>query len=437
LAIEPTIAAAKTVGSLWALLLALSELFFAMPEEEARDFFSQLSGDDQFDLIADLPSTQKRSWLQALPPDDIADLIQSFPLADREGILILLDSVTRKEVTALLAYAEDEAGGLMNPRFVRLRPDVQVDVAIRYIRAQSRILKEAIPYMYVLDHEQKLLGVVSFKDLLLAESDHKVSDIMTTDLISLPDTMDQEEVSRVFAQNDLSALPVVDEWGHIKGVVTVDDIVDVVEEEATEDFQKLGAVESIDEPYLQTSITHMLRKRGGWLVILFVSEMLTSTAMSFFEHEMQKAIVLTLFIPLIISSGGNSGSQATTLIIRALALKEVRLRDWIRVFFRELATGFMLGAILGLIGFVRIIFWPTRETLYGQHFGLLAVTIGFAVMGVVLWGSLIGSMLPFMLKKLGLDPASASAPFVATIVDVTGLIIYFTVSKIVLTGTLL
>jgi magnesium transporter len=217
----------------------------------------------------------------------------------------------------------------------------------------------------------------------------------------------------------------------------VDDIVDVVEEEATEDFQKLGAVESIDEPYLQTSITHMLRKRGGWLVILFVSEMLTSTAMSFFEHEMQKAIVLTLFIPLIISSGGNSGSQATTLIIRALALKEVRLRDWIRVFFRELATGFMLGAILGLIGFVRIIFWPTRETLYGQHFGLLAVTIGFAVMGVVLWGSLIGSMLPFMLKKLGLDPASASAPFVATIVDVTGLIIYFTVSKIVLTGTLL
>lgn len=423
----------------WASLPTESRLeaFHALSREDAEEIFLNLTAVDQFEIIHELTPLQKRSWIRLLAPDDAADLIQEFPHEERAQMLALLDLVTMREVVALLAYAEDDAGGLMNPRFIRLRPDVSVEVAIRYIRAQAKAKVETIHYVYVLDHEQKLLGALSFRDLLLAPPDGTVSDIMKTDLVTLPEDMDQEEVGRQFSNHSLSALPVVDAEGRMKGIVTVDDAVEVVEEEATEDMHKLGGSEALDEPYLQISLLDMIRKRAGWLVILFVGEMLTATAMGYFHAEIERAVVLALFIPLIISSGGNSGSQATSLMIRSLALREVRLRDWWRVLRRELMVGVCLGAILGVIGLIRILIWPNRETLYGEHYQRIGATVAASLIGVVLWGSLAGSMLPFMLRRLGFDPATASAPFVATLVDVTGLVIYFSLASLILGGVLL
>lgn len=413
------------------------EAFYELPREDAEELFLLLSPADQYELIHELQNNQKRSWIRLLAPDDTADLIQQFPHEERAQMLALLDITTMREVVALLAYAEDDAGGLMNPRFIRLRPDISVDVAIRYIRAQSKAKIETIHYVYVLDQEQKLVGAMSFRDLFLAPPDKLVSEIMVTDLITLPEDMDQEAVGRKFSQCGLSTLPVVDAEGKMKGIVTVDDVVEVVEEEATEDIQKLGGTEALDEPYLQINLFRMIKKRAGWLTFLFIGEMLTATAMQFYEKQIEQAIVLALFIPLIISSGGNSGSQATSLVIRAMALQEVRLRDWWRVFVRELVAGLSLGVILGLIGMIRILAWPSRETLYGEHFQMIAVTVSAALVGVVLWGSLAGSMLPFVLRRVGFDPATSSAPFVATLVDVTGLVIYFTVASFFLRGILL
>ncbi len=413
------------------------EAFFALSREDAEEIFLSLSAVDQYDLVKDLQSAQKRGWIRILAPDDAADLIQQFPFEERAQMLALLDITTMREVVALLAYAEDDAGGLMNPRFVRLRPDVSVDVAIRYLRAQSKAKIETIHYVYVLDPEQHLLGAMSFRDLFLAPPEKLVSEIMATDLVSLPEDMDQEEVSRKFAQCGLSALPVVDADGKMKGIVTVDDVVEVVEEEATEDMHKLGGTEALDEPYLTIDLFEMIKKRAGWLTFLFIGEMLTATAMQFYEKQIAQAVVLALFIPLIISSGGNSGSQATSLVIRAMVLREIRIQDWWRVFVREVVVGGSLGIILGLIGMIRILAWPSRDQLYGVHYRLIAGTVASALVGVVLWGSIAGSMLPFVLRKLGFDPATSSAPFVATLVDVTGIVIYFTVASIVLHGTLL
>jgi magnesium transporter len=413
------------------------DAFFGLPREDAEDLFLFLGSGDQHELIQDLPNTQKRGWIRLLAPDDIADLIQEFRHDERAQMLALLDITSMREVVALLAYAEDDAGGLMNPRFVRLRPDVSVDVAIRYIRAQSKAKIETIHYVYVLDQEQRLVGALSFRDLFLASPEKLVSEVMITDLITLPDDMDQEAVSRKFSQCGLSALPVLDAEGKMKGIVTVDDIVEVVEEEATEDMHKLGGTEALDEPYLTITLPKMIRKRAGWLMFLFIGEMLTATAMQFYEKQIERAVVLALFIPLIISSGGNSGSQATSLVIRAMALHEVRLRDWWRVFARELVVGLSLGVILGVLGMLRILAWPSREVLYGEHFKLIGMTIAGALVGVVLWGSLAGSMLPFILRRVGFDPATSSAPFVATLVDVTGLVIYFSVASYFLQGALL
>lgn len=423
----------------WPSLLEEDRLraFQSLSRPDAEDLFLTLTAANQYDLIKDLPNIQRRSWIRLLAPDDAADLVQQFAHEERAQILALLDIGTMKEVVALLAYAEDDAGGLMNPRFIRLRPDVSVDVAIRYLRAQAKAKVETIHYVYVLDHEQKLLGAMSFRDLLLAHPDKLVSEIMKTDLITLPEDMDQEEVGRRFSQSGLSALPVIDPEGRMKGIVTLDDAVEVVEEEATEDIHKLGGTEALDEPYLQISILEMIKKRAGWLTILFIGEMLTASAMGYYEKEIERAVVLALFIPLIISSGGNSGSQATSLIIRALALQEVRMKDWWRVFRRELVVGSALGLILGVISMMRIYLWPNRTTLYGEHYGLIAGTVAMSLFGVVLWGSLTGSMLPFVLRRLKFDPATSSAPFVATLVDVTGLVIYFTIATIMLHDVLL
>jgi magnesium transporter len=291
--------------------------------------------------------------------------------------------------------------------------------------------------VYVNDAEHRLVGVVSLRELFAAPSDRTVRDIMSTELVTARADMDQEELSRLFAEHDLQAIPVVDGQGHMQGIVTVDDIVDVLQEEATEDIQKIGGTEALDAPYLEVRYSSMLRKRVVWLAVLFVGELLTATAMGRFEHEIAKAVVLSVFIPLIISSGGNSGSQASTLVIRAMALGELKLGDWWRVVHREVLQGVSIGAVLGVIGLARVFLWEALFHRYAPNTVVLAFTVAFSVAGVVTFGTLAGSMLPFLLKRAGLDPASASAPFVATLVDVTGIVIYFTIASMLLHGTLL
>ena len=413
------------------------EKFKNLPRTEAEDLFLSLKTHDQAELIAEASHLEKRSWVRLLAPDDVADLIQEMGVEHKDDLLSLLDPQTKREVIALLAYAEDAAGGLMSTRFVRLRPDMSVDEAISYLRIQAKTHVESIYYAYVLESDQKLLGVISFREIFSAAPGTKIADIMHTDILKLPPEMDQEQIGRIFSQHDLMALPVVDEQGIMKGIVTFDDIAHAIQEEATEDIHKLGGVESLDAPYMKISMIEMIKKRAGWLLVPFLGEMFTATAMGYFQTEIERAVVLALFIPLIISSGGNSGSQASTLIIRAMALGEVRLRDWWRVLGRELMAGLALGICLGFVGLCRILIWPTREALYGPHYVLVAVTVMLSLIGIVLWGTISGSMLPFLLKKVGFDPASASAPAVATLVDVTGLIIYFTVASIVLHGVLL
>src|SRR5881409_1383206 len=376
-----------------------------LPHADAEDLLLSLPARDQAELILETSAGERRSWMRLLPPDDAADVVQAASQDEREGLLALLDEPTRKEVAALLAYAEDDAGGLMNPRYARLRPDMSVDEAITYLRRQARERLETIYYMYVLDAEQRLLGVVSFRDLFAAPPEKKVRDIMHTEVVTAPESMDQEALSRLFAEHDFLAIPVIDAERHVKVIVTVDDIVDVVQEEATEDIQKIGGMEALDAPYLEIGFASMVRKRAGWLAILFVGEMLTATAMGFY--------------------------------VRALALGEVKLRDWWRVVRREIGAGLSLGAILASIGLVRILLWQVLFQTYGDHYLPIALTVATSLIGVVTWGRIAGSMLPLALRRMGFDPASASAPFVATLVDVSGLVIYFSVASLILRGTLL
>lgn len=413
------------------------DVFAMLGREDKEDLFINLSYDYQAELFTEIPHAERRSLIRLLAPDDIADLIQNLDHETQSIALGYLDYTTLVEVKALMAYAEDEAGGLMNSRFARLRPEMTVEEAIRYLRAQSKSHIETIYYAYVLDRSQVLLGVVSLRELFLATSKMTMQEIMNTDLVTVLQDEDQESISKTFSNHNFLALPVVDEHNVMKGIITVDDVVEVIEEEATEDIHKLGGMEALGEPYLDIALPSMIKKRAGWLMALFIGEMFTATAMSHYEHDIAKAVVLALFIPLVISSGGNSGSQATTLIIRAMALGEVRLKDWWRVLSRELISGLSLGLILGAIGMVRILLWPGKEVLYGEHYVLVALTVSFSLVGIVLWGTLAGSMLPFLLRRLGLDPATSSAPFVATLVDVTGLMIYFTVASFLLKGILL
>jgi len=377
-------------------------------------------------------------WMRLLEPDDAADVVQEAAEEQREKLLNLLDGPTRKEVTVLLAYAEDEAGGLMNPRYVRLRPEMSTDEAFSYVRRQTGERIENIYYAYVLDNQQRLLGVVSLRQLFAAARDKKVRDVMRSELVTVPEQMDQEEVSHLIAQHDLMALPVVDDEGRMKGIVTVDDIVDVVQEEATEDMHKIGGTEALEAPYLQVALPEMLKKRVGWLAALVMLGFLTVLAMRHFKDQLDQALVLALFVPLIISSGGNSGSQAATLVVRAMALGEVRLRDWWRVIRRELAVGFGLGSVMGTIGLATTLVWQASFVSHGgEHQFLVALTVACAILAVALWGTLVGSMLPFVLRAFGFDPASASAPLLSTLVDASGLMIYFTIATVVLRGTVL
>lgn len=438
LAVKPL----RTVNSLveaWSSLSKVERLqtFQELSRQDAEDIFLSLPTTHQAEIYSSVADSERRSWIRLLAPDDAADLIQELQPELRTESILLLDSPTRTEVYALLAYAEDKAGGLMNSRFLRLRPEASVDEAIRYLRAQINSQVESMTYAYVLEADQKLIGVVSFRQLFTAPPDKRVMNIMKTDLITIPEEMDQEKISILFSKQGLMAIPVIDQNHHMKGIITIDDIIHVVQEEATEDIQKIGGTQVLEGSYLETNIFQMVKKRIGWLAMLFIGELFTATAMGYFSSEIERAVVLALFIPLIISSGGNSGSQASTLIIRAMALGEVQFKNWWQVFFREICSGLLMGSMLALIGLSRILLWPNRTALYGEHYMLVGLAVAASIISVVLWGGLVGSMLPFILRRLGFDPAAASAPLVATLVDVTGLVIYFSLAALILTGTVL
>ena len=434
----PTADPARTasLADAWATLDAdeRAEAFESLSHLDAPDFFMSLPAADQASLLSRLPVQERRLWFRMLAPDDAADLIQHSPPEEHGALLDLLDHRTRTEVHALLTYADEVAGGRMNPRYASLRPEMRVDEALSYLRLQAAPHETLIYYGYVLDAEQHLLGVISFRELFTARSSQLVRDVMRTDLVTVPEELDQEEVAQLIASHDLLAVPVVDAEGRIKGIVTADDIFDVVRQEATEDIHKFGGIESLDLPYFRTRMLTMVRKRAGWLTVLFLGGILTASVMSVFTSEIEEALVLTLFVPMIISSGGNSGSQASTLIIRAMALDEIRLRDWWLVARRELVAGLILGAILAIVGVIRIVAWEAFFESYGGDSLELAATVSVSLLAVVTWGSMAGSMLPFLLMRFRLDPATASAPFVATLSDVAGIVIYFTVARIFLLG---
>jgi magnesium transporter len=411
--------------------------FLKLDKLDQEIIWMNVSSNYQLEIYKELPYKIRHLFIQLLPPDDIAELIQNLEDAMKPFVFKCLDSSTLSEVKAIMAFAEDKAGRVMNPRFARLRPEMTAEEAIRYLRMQTNSQVETIYYAYVLNQNQKLLGVISLRELILAASEKTINQLMKVDIVTISQDEDQKDISKAFSNHNFLALPVVDENKVMKGVITLDDVVEVIVEETTDDIQKMGAMETLGGPYLDINIFTMIKKRAGWLMALFIGEMFTASAMSHYEGQIAKAVVLALFIPLVISSGGNSGSQATTLIIRAMALGEVRLKDWWRVLSRELFSGLTLGVILGSIGMIRILLWPHREILYGEHYILVAMTVAFSLVGIVMWGTIAGSMLPFLLRRLGLDPATSSAPFVATLVDVTGLIIYFSVASIFLKGILL
>ena len=380
-------------------------------------------------LFLNRSAKSQRRWF---PSSDFTDQV----LQQASQMEVTVVAERSRHGQAASPYPEDEAGALMHAGYVSLSPEMTVEEAITATRQQAGQV-EMIYYAYALDESQHLMGVASFRELLSAERSRRVRDVMRTDYVFVSEDADQETVAQLLAKRRLLAVPVLDQEGRMQGVVTSADVAGLVQQEASEDILKIGGMEALDGPYLEVTFGQMVRKRAGWLAILFVGEMLTATAMGFFSAEIERAVVLALFIPLIISSGGNSGSQATTLVIRAMALGEIRLRDWWRVIRRELAAGLTLGTILGVIGISRIFLWHGLRGTYGPHYGVVALTIGCSLIGVVMFGTTAGSMLPFILRRCGLDPASASAPFVATLVDVTGLIIYFSVASVILRGILL
>jgi magnesium transporter len=411
-------------------------VFRLLPRDQAADVFSYLSQERQEELLKAMGREEVADILNAMSPDDRTSLLEELPANVIQQLLNLLSPEERIVASQLLGYGEDSIGRLMTPDFVRIRPHWTIDQAVDHIRRYGKD-SETMGMVYVIDENNKLVDDLRIRQILLAAPESLVSEIMDFRFVSLKATDHRETAVEVFKDADLIALPVTDTEDVLIGIVTVDDILDVAEEEATEDIQKMGGSEALDEPYMKIAISKMVQKRATWLIILFLSEMLTATAMGRFEDEIAKAVVLSIFVPLVISSGGNSGSQASTLIIRAMALGEVKLRDWWNVMKREILSGLSLGGILGTIGFIRISAWHFLFSAYGDHWFLLALTVGIALVGIVLWGSLAGSMLPFFLRRVGLDPATSSAPFVATLVDVSGLIIYFTVAGFILHGTLL
>jgi magnesium transporter len=415
----------------------LKAFLTALGSERAAEVLGYLDADVRAEFLEAISPQQAAELVTQMTPDDRADTLDEIDEEHAEEILSEFPAAEREETEKLLSYDPDSAGGLMTTEVVSVAENMTVEAALENVRTVARSgRKEAMNAIYTTDPQGRVVGVMSLRELLAAPSGAKINEIAWSEVVSVSPIADREEVARVIANYDLLAVPVVSESGHVMGVVTVDDVIDAIQEEQTEDVQKLGGLEALDEPYMQVSILGMLKKRAGWLSILMISEMFTTSALQHFDGELQKLPVLELFVPLVMSSGGNSGSQATSLITRAMALKEVKLGDWWRVAVRELPSGIALGAILGVIGVIRIIIWQKLGLYdYGKNgvpYMQVAATIFCALIGIVTFGSLAGSMLPFILRRLGFDPASASAPFVATLVDVTGLVIYFTVALVVL-----
>jgi magnesium transporter len=402
----------------------------------AVNVFRILDFPTQERIIKKLTGQKVGEIINELPPDDRTAFFAELHGDAVKNLILHLSPADRKEALSLLGYEEESVGRLMTPDYVAVKKTWDVTRVLSHIRRYGKN-SETIDVIYVIDENGVLLDDIRIREILLVKPETKVSDLMDGRLISLSAADPQEEAINVFRMNNRTALPVIDAEGILLGIVTVDDILWIANEEYTEDIQKIGGTEALEEPYLDINLFLLVKKRVGWLIILFFSEMLTATAMSYFGDEIEKVVVLAFFVPLIISSGGNSGSQASTLIIQAMALGEVTIADWWRVMRRELLSGLMLGVTLGIIGFLRIAAWSMFSTIYGPHWLLVGFTVGFSLVGVVLWGSLAGSMLPLLLKKLGADPATSSAPFVATLVDVTGLIIYFTVAVLFMKGVLL
>lgn len=414
-------------------------LLNALPAERAADVLEYLSDDLRTAILEEMSTPQAARLVAEMTPDDRADALEELEEETYEDILSDLPTAAREETERLLAYEPDTAGGLMTTEFVSVPENTTVEEALAGVRRIARAgRREAMHAIYATDEQGRLKGVLSLRELLAAPEGAKISDIAWEEVVSITANADREEVVSLTSNYDLVALPVVDESERIVGVITVDDAMDAMAEEHTEDVQKFGGMEALDEPYLQIGFVAMMRKRVVWLIALFVGQMLTTSAMQQFQSQLTQALMLTLFIPLIISSGGNSGSQATSLIIRAMALGEVTLADWWRIARRELPLGLALGLVLGVLGVLRIVVWQQLGLWdYGEHYLLVALTVGATLIGVVAFGSLAGSMLPFLLSRAGLDPASASAPLVATLVDVTGLTIYFSVALFLLSGILL
>lgn len=423
------------------LLVELSEkerviIFRLLSKELAADTFEYMDFDTQMELLKSMGREETAVILNEMDPDDRTALFEELPSAAAKQLIQLLSPEERKTAVTLLGYPENSVGRLMTPDYIAIKPSFTIQQTLDFIREHGKN-KETLNIVYVVDDNGKLIDDVKIKDFLLAPLDHTVADLMDENFVGLHVFDDQETAVEAFKKYDRVALPVVDRAGMLIGIVTVDDVFDVAEEEATEDIHKLAAIQVLEDSYSTIPLFEMIKKRGSWLAVLFVGEMFTATAMGYFEDEMRRAIVLTLFIPLIISSGGNSGAQAATLVIRALSLGEVTLRDWFIVFKRELYTGLALGVVLAIIGFLRIFVWELTTDIYGEHWFLIGATVSLSLIGVVLWGTISGSMLPFILKKFGLDPATSSAPLVATLVDVFGVVIYFSIALFLLSGTLL
>jgi magnesium transporter len=411
-------------------------LLRSLPRDVAAGTFEFLDLAAQRALLKSMGREDVASVLDHMAADDRTVLFEELPANITKQLLALLSAEERSVALSLLGYRAGTVGRLMSPDYIEVKKELTIKEVLDYVREHGRD-SETLNVIYVVDDAGVLIDDIRIRDFLLAPLDRLVSDLMDFHFSFLNATDDQASAVATFKKEDRKALPVIDSEGKLIGIVTIDDILALVENTTTSEIQRIGGTESLDEPYMKIALTRMVKKRGGWLVILFLGEMLTATAMGFFEGEIAKAVVLALFVPLIISSGGNSGSQATTLIIRALALGEVQLRDWWRVLRREVLVGLLLGCILGAIGFLRIGAWSLFSSIYGPHWLMVGCTVGFSLVGIVMWGSVAGSMLPFVLRRVGFDPATASAPFVATLVDVTGLVIYFTVALIFLRGTLL
>lgn len=410
-----------------------------LPRELAIEILDKPELDFGAEIIEAIPRHVAAPLLAGMSADMAADIVQLLEEPAKTELLGALDDVSRAAIVGLLAYPENTAGAMMTTEFVSVPGNWTVEQTLQHIRKVERS-RETVYAIYVLDPvTRRLVGAVTLRRLISGEPSANILTLAPThEPVTTFPLIDREDVARLITRHDLLAVPVIDKAGHLLGIVTVDDIIDAIIEESTEDVQKFGGMSATEEPYMQIGLLDMIRKRGGWLSVLFVSEMLTASVMQHFEGELEKALVLTLFIPLIMSSGGNSGSQATSLLIRSLALRDVKLADWWRVMLRELPTGLILGALLGVIGLVRVVLWQKLGIYdYGEHWVLVGLTVAAALVGVVTFGSVAGSMLPFALQRVGFDPASASAPFVATLVDVTGLMIYFSAALLILRGTLL